>query len=496
MVSYRLALAVSIGLLFHNCDSKIIVDKVNPGTVAKADGMIYALPNTVVRVQVKIDKTVKTGAPFVKYAAIFAGDKTPLCKAPTCTPAEATTYSLQDGSTFSTYGEPDPNNVFLVRFAGGGAIDQDVSMTWNDVGLLSAASSTVSNRTGDILLSVLKAAADLGTRGFALRETDQHPELDKCEQLSSSDEWILPIIKADPFFADALIENYCKIKKEDRDLFSRNTDKDPLQAAYNAYVARVGPLLKSRNGILTSQTRPNDPTALLLRIESEIDRQIAKLYLGIKNTSTWDGALDVRRLKVSTKIPLLKIEPSKGICLADSEVPPVSKPLPSEFTLNERDCSAAAPVFLKLEYYPASDKQLFTKIVDSTEGDRSFRYRVAAQVSATLADEKENDIYGSGVFSVAQLGKVISLPASHHSKTLTYDLTFIEATGALKTFKLGTVGLLDSATVDALSGVGGKLLDSRKTEVDTLTLQYQLLKLKDDICTIQTKYNIPCTVQP
>jgi hypothetical protein len=106
------------------------------------------------------------------------------------------------------------------------------------------------------------------------------------------------------------------------------------------------------------------------------------------------------------------------------------------------------------------------------------------------------------VFSVAQLGTIVSLPAKRSSKTLSYDLAFVEATGALKTFKLGTAGGLDSATIDALSGVGGTLLDARnkaqQNEADSavLTREDQLLKLKDDICTIQKKYGIPCTVQP
>ena len=85
---------------------------------------------------------------------------------------------------------------------------------------------------------------------------------------------------------------------------------------------------------------------------------------------------------------------------------------------------------------------------------------------------------------------------------LSYDLGFIEATGGLKTFKLGTTGALDTATIDALNGVGGTLIDARNTarknadELTTLTKEDQLLKLRDDICTIQKKYGLPCTVAP
>ena len=81
-------------------------------------------------------------------------------------------------------------------------------------------------------------------------------------------------------------------------------------------------------------------------------------------------------------------------------------------------------------------------------------------------------------------------------------MAFIEATGGLKTFKLGTAGGLDASTIDALAGVGGTLLDARNAarkqndELTVLTREFQLLKLRDDICTIQKKYGLPCTVQP
>ena len=50
--------------------------------------------------------------------------------------------------------------------------------------------------------------------------------------------------------------------------------------------------------------------------------------------------------------------------------------------------------------------------------------------------------------------------------------------------------------------VGGTIVDARNTaqknadELSTLTKEDQLLKLRDDICTIQKKYGLPCTVAP
>jgi hypothetical protein len=139
-------------------------------------------------------------------------------------------------------------------------------------------------------------------------------------------------------------------------------------------------------------------------------------------------------------------------------------------------------------------------VTDVTTGDRSFRYYVPALVAATLGDDKKS--YGAGVMWIAQLGTVISLPVERHSRLLLYDLTFVQATGGLKTFELGTTGGLDAATVDALSSVGGTVLDYRNVanksadEQSVLTKEDQMLTLRDDICTIQKKYGITCTVEP
>lgn len=496
MIGYKLGVVFFIAIFLRGCDSKIVVDPVPPGSSVPANGVIYALPNTVVRIQLKIDRVERTGARFAIYSAIFAPSGKPICKDEQCTAEHKITYELQDGATFATYGEPDPQNVFLVRFVGKGAIDQNLSMTWNEAGLLSATSSTVTNRTGDVVLSALKLAAGLGTKAaFGGGDNAVAPTC-KNDPSAITDSWVIPILRKDLSIAPTLEANYCAIDKTVRD--SMPNTATLLDEAVDAYLNHVKPLTKARTEILSGESDSGEPAALLSHIESEINDQLTLLYLGTKKTLTWDGALDVRVIHETTPLTVLRIDPATGICVTpNAEIPPATKAIPAKFNqLVGGSCTSATAVNLTLKYYPASTNQLFTKIQDVATGDRSFRYRVAAQVQGTLADA--NTVYGSGVFSVAQLGKVISLPASRHSKTLTYELAFIESTGALKTFKLGTVGMLDTATIDALSGVGGTLLDARKKtdELNTLTQQYQLLKLKDDICTIQKKYNLPCTVEP
>jgi hypothetical protein len=492
---------VCAAALLGSC-AKVIVRKVDHTT--PADGVIYALPNTVVRMQVKLDRATRSGAPYAAYSGIFAPDGKPVCKDAKCTAEGKIAYSLQPGATFSTYGEPDPANVYLVIFSGGGAIDQSLSMTWNESGLLSTAGSSVTNRTTDLATSGLKLLSSVGTKAALGAVTAQRGAETCPNDAAPADRWVIPILR-DRGGDDSvqLMNNYCDLSSAQRN----DLPHDPalLEKAVLAYVARLSPLAAARAKILGGTSISMEPATLLTRIESEITQQLTTLYLGSRSAQTWVGLIDVRRIQegegLSTAV--LRIDPEKGFCITNAGIPPDAQPIPAafnQFPAESPECKSAPAMTLRFSYYPSADVQLFSKIKDITEGERSFRYRVPAQVVASLSDGRQ--IIGSGILWIAQLGTVVSLPASRHSKTLSYDLAFIEATGGLKSFKLGSTGGLDTATIDALSSVGGTLADYRNStktsneELAVLTRQDALLKMRDDICTIQKKYGLACTVAP
>jgi hypothetical protein len=487
----------------------------NIGTAknTKMEGVFYTLPKTVVRLGVKVNHTVAKAAPFMTYAAIFAPDGQLVCKKPDCVEegGEQGTYELQQGATFATFGEPDPDHVYIVKFVGSGANDQTVSMTWTDTWLLSTASASVTNRTTDVVMSGLKLAAGLGTKaayGAALTETKDKKKLMFCLDPSNNDPWIIPILQTG---STSLVANYCNMDVTARNIFSKPTDELQLKKATQAYITKLSGLINGRDGLLSGESPGQQPADILTRLEALINQQLMALYLGSNKIDTWEGLLDVRALSADGKITILYIDPKKGICLDQAQAAraPDSKPYPEKFNiLNEGECKRAPGVYIQISFYPEEDKQLFSRMksikTPDTAEDRSFRYRIPAQVKAELRDD--NKTYGVGVFSVAQLGVVASLPATRNSKSLTYELSFIEATGGLKTFKIGTTALIDSTSVDALSAAGGTFLDARNTarkadeaskdEVTTLTRQNSLLKMKDENCVILQKYGQTCTVLP
>jgi hypothetical protein len=522
--------------------AKVVVVEVPQGS-AKVDGegVFYALPLTVARVLVKADQKTARSAPYARFAKIFApGSKPPCGTIVDCakdTGAPVVKYDLQDGVTFTPFGEPDPTKVFMVKFAGGGAVDQTLSMTWNDMGLLSAASATVTNRTTDIVVSGIKAATGLAAKvagGSALAL--QAPDKDGCPKpgnpanqstpVKNNDPWIIKIllnIEPDPQL-NVLIANYCDLPPTDRvsgtnedsrDDFDETRDEEALLKATRAYDLRLRLLEEQRTRLLTSsQISVLEPDKYLDRVEKNIEQQVSALFVGSEATKTWELPFEVRTIDPTAKPePLVRFGETGGVCPVTTLLAPDAKPAPSGFS-NPKTVNCDKVAAFSVAYHPALTSQLASRVktnVSTPTGDRSFRYMIPVQVKATVAVDTKS--YGAGVFPVAQLGEMVSLPAKRNSKSITYDLAMIEATGGLKTFKLGTTGGLDSGTIDALSGAAGTVVDARNAkrkereedekaaatatdELTVLTRQHSLLKLKDEICELQKKYGLACTIEP
>jgi hypothetical protein len=533
----RTMAAMLLAISLTGCAKVVVVQVPKKGeTPLVGEGVFYALPKTVAKVTVKADKTVVAPAPYARFVPIFVPGSKPPCgsivKCAAIEPGGSTTaYSLQQGATFSTFGEPDADNVFMVKFTGGGAVDQKLSMTWNEAGLLSAASAEVTNRTVDIVVSGVKATTSLATalagggpKGVAI------PDKENCDDAkknaAANDKWIIPIlleVDSNPK-TNLLVRNYCDLppvnrsKDEDsRDDFNQARDEALLGRAVVAYQHRLKPLVdRLTNLLLSEELNLFEPGQYIARVEKEIETQVKALFLGSETTKTWELPFEIRTLHPDTSVQILTYSAAGGVCEEKKLLAPDAKPAPDGFNPEKPEC--ATKVSVSVRYHPDDTSQLFSRVATGTSeggGDRSFRYRLPAQVRASVGDDKTT--YGTSVFSVAQLGKVVSLPAKRNSKSLSYELAMVESTGGLKTFKLGSSGGLDAGTIDALSGATNTAIDARNArrkekeaeadaaaaaaatasdELTILTRQHALLKLKDEICTLQKKLGLVCTVEP
>ena len=289
----------------------------------------------------------------------------------------------------------------MVRFVGKGHIDQSVSMTWTETGLLSAASSTVTNRTSDIVLGVLKTVtglgikAALGTPADAVPSATPLPPPKDCgEDSIAQDKWVVPLLltAAGLGSGPALVENYCAIKKDDRKKYPDGDDiaidftndngqrvqktfADLLKSAVKTYNAQVERLINTRNNIFTGSTTIFQSADLLPHLEAEITKRLTSNFVGSKKPVTWEGSVDVRKFATlsvtdldnedtGALLDVLHIDEDKGFCLKKdfATLAPDSKPIPAKFTvLKDAACDNAPAVQLRVEFYPKSDAQLFTE---------------------------------------------------------------------------------------------------------------------------------------
>jgi hypothetical protein len=507
----KLPFALAIAILFSGCAKIVVVNVPKAKEKLQMDGVFYALPKTAIRVGLTVEKVEKRAAPFARFAGIFAPDGTPECEKPECTVEEMKSYRVKPGAALESFGEPDPDHVYMVKFIGRGALDQTVTMEWTETGVATGAKAKVDNRTIDLIVSGVKLAAGIGTRlGISAKRSDDAvsipcPAADPIKV--KTDLWVLPILRTSSVSA-MLIENYQTIPCAILTSWDENRDKQLLMDATKAYDNIIA--LDAKRQKALGDATVMDPTAVLGKLDALIGEKLQALYLGTKTITPWDGVFEVRELEKESapaSTALLRIDMTKGFCRA-GELAPGVKPIPAKDLLSDDDCAKATVVKLALGFYPARNTQIFSvvneKIALDETGERSFRYRIPAQVKAEVCDNAR--IYGAAVLSVAQLGVVASLPAKRNSKTLEYDLKFIESTGALRSFTLGTSGGLDSKVIDEFSSVGNSILDARKAardkeeekqdELIILKRRQEILKLRDEICELQKKYGLTCDVLP
>jgi hypothetical protein len=520
-----LAMVVTLG----GC-AKIKVVHLTPGMQKppSANGVFYALPKTVVRVALTVEQNKRTGAPFIDFAPIFVPGADSACEKPDCANEKKTTFSLKKGATMTTFGTPDPNQVYMVTFVGHGVQDQSLNLAWTDTGIVSSVSASVTNRTTDIAVSLAKLAAGTASRlAFGAAKAEAGTGKPTCGDPSPTDQPFLDILTA-----PELIANYCSIPKEKRnDLPHANADLERLRGAVHEYLQQVKVLVDARNDILSGFKQVFEPVELVGKLDAMILTRLKSLFLGSAKTTQWNMTIDVEPPPDTPgDVELLKIDPANGICIDSTNFAPVSDTVPENFsTLKNDQCTNGKAVKLKLVYYPAADQQLFSTVSTRTimpTDERSFYYRIPAQVTAEIVYAPPVDTkgaalnaipvqvsYGKAVLTIAQYGRIASLPAKRNSKSLSYDLAMVESTGALKSFKLGVTGGIDSATIDALAGASNDLLDARnkaakaakdqrqkdeeaQSQLNQLKNEADILEQQDKICALQTKYGLPCTTKP
>jgi hypothetical protein len=123
----------------------------------KLDGVVYRLPRTVVQTTVPVKRVVKEPGEFVDFAPCFFSGS----ELDDRTQVESIKYSI-DTPTFSSRGEPDPSETYVVKTKGSYFEGKTLLMEYSPTGLLTKGEATSTNNSVDFTLKAIGTVAALG----------------------------------------------------------------------------------------------------------------------------------------------------------------------------------------------------------------------------------------------------------------------------------------------------------------------------------------------
>jgi hypothetical protein len=487
-------------------ESKVITSKVNPvspGSSSSKDmnGVFYALPRTVVKADVPVNRTNKQpGALSVYTPCFFPGES----------------YGVKKGSEFAidtnnikfdTMFIPDTEEVYMIKTKGGKFETKNLELTLTESGVLVKASAEVTNDKIDIVTGTVKTGAGLLAKAlpvFLSEATgDLTDEQKQCRVRSVAD-WVeeLDLIASGIVQYDAdgkpISINEGMLTADKRfpeTLRNKLVFKDGYDQAQKIF-NQINQLSLRRTNILstqpsnTAQVATVNADSIKLVLE-EVDKSIEALkknyFFGSEATLTWNASFRLNPSNPSKlSIDLFKLSKEYGVCQVLVNQGSSTR-LDPRFLIKKRCRDGAStcqptqmePVacngqLVRLDMALGEDGEggtggtlLANKIKSAgltQNGNRGFYYRVPGRAVAfikqaqTEGPEKE---LARAPLSIAQFGEVVSLPASTGGRRTKYTLELFESSGGLKNFVMGSSSLIQQKNIDDLAGAASTLIEAK-----------------------------------
>jgi len=482
----RLAAAVS-ALLVAGCTAKLVVTRVPPealppGERLAPDGVFYALPRTVVRVELPVERVETTAGRFAEYARLFfphlaeeaLARRARVKKAnPPAGSAADSFVSFRLGTpALSAFGEPDPEQVYFVKVTGGLAVDRTAQLELTDQGSVMGAQAEVTHVGTEIALSTVSAVSGILARtlltgaGAGVRAAEGAPPC-PVRPDAALDDPVWEFFAGQSPSGDPVVQEafalYCDLDPAEREPVSKAARRgdDDLRRAYRTF-RRVYDLQGLRRSVLLGQSLT--PEVSLREVDAGTARELVA-FVGAEARESWTGSFEVRPAKLEDRLAILRFSERGGVCeTADLR----GKPAPPPRFTRKDACGDSRPV--EVAFRLDGENQVVRRVAAryavgedlERSGDRAFRYRLPAlaRVDVAWAGDPPKPLGESGA-AIAQFGHVVSLPASSGGRSLNYDLKFYEATGALKTFRLASKSAIQKGLADSLGDSTSALLDAR-----------------------------------
>lgn len=511
----------AITILLAGCfEGKIVttkLEKLPPNTRApNLNGVFYALPRTVVKVDVPVNLVVKEPGEFVEFKPCFFPNDSFVAATPSKQFGVAAD-KIKFDSTFI----PDTEQVYMVKTNGGKFETKSLELALTESGVFVKASAESDNQAIDVLTGTIKSGVGLLAKASGLGFFSSDPNAQKSleDNLKNARSDCIEQLKKEA----ATPETDADTKTRDNRVVGLLTDPslaaassspqsgpatspaatptpkptppptpDPCGPAGNpaacdekfkkalALFQEITSLEQRRTATLnTSSMNATVPADTLKLILDELDKTIKDLklsgFLGTKDTLTWNGSF---RLNPSDPgkmfAQLFSISKGEGICqiLAPNQGVLLAQ-IDPRFTRKNTPCANPGKI-VSLELKMGEDgeggdggPQMSGAVKAAQlkqEGDRGFYYRVPGRAIAFVYQEGaaagSKDELGRAPLSIAQFGEVVSLPASAGGRKTKYSLDLYESSGGLKNFVMGSSALIEKTNVEDLTGAAGTAIDA------------------------------------
>jgi hypothetical protein len=475
-------------LIASGCfESKVTTSKVNPaspGDRRTMNGVFYALPRTVVKVDIPIVRTNKLPGVLAVFTPCFLPDSDFVIR-------KKTSFAIDNSNVkFDTMFIPDTDEIYMIKTKGGMFETRNLELKLTESGVLIKASADVTNETIDIITGTIKTGSSLLAKALTI-PLAAGVGLDAAQTACRAkvvalweEELELPLytfIDAAGNINEAALSAHPQIPEE-----LKNVGK--FIGGYrqaDAIATEIEELETRRKDIIShpDSATPNVRAETLKLLIDELDTKIDDLkntyFLGSESKLIWNPTFRFTPTTAVLTSSFFKLSKEHGVCAITVSQGVREDP---RFKITKQ-CPGGAPSCkpsqlvpvacvgqpVTLALMPGEDGEggaggnLFANRVIAANlrqtGDRGFYYRIPARAIALLT-HGPNEL-GRGPLSIAQLGTVVSLPASTGGRRTKYDLELYEASGGLKNFSLGSSALIQQKNIDDVAAGASSLIEAK-----------------------------------